>query len=165
METFYLKPSDIRFSQDSIAAYFRDGSSLVDTLWDLAEGKTRIEDRRTLSVVYRRDEYWTLNNRSLWVYQQLEKMGACQTVKVHLVYLREIDLRSWYQRFTTRTWGRTIKIRGITSTAISSVYFPPVKKFSQSFSPSTCKQLFFLTVTRFYFDDSTDSNRISVSCC
>ena len=83
-----LKPSEIYFSQAEINSVFDKKSShrnknLGETLDELVEGKCRISDIPTISVVWMHGKWVTADNRRLWVFRHLEKLGKCTTIRVN----------------------------------------------------------------------------------
>ena len=80
----YLRPSEIRFSQDSISNKFDNPNVFIgDTLDDLIKGQIRIADIPKISVKLNVDGNWvSADNRRLWVFKQLEEFGKCETIQV-----------------------------------------------------------------------------------
>lgn len=78
--TMYLRPSEIRFSHDSIGRTFgrytpHPYRPIGETLDDILTGKINVNSIPTISV-YKKDGQWfTANNRRLWVLQEVEKRG------------------------------------------------------------------------------------------
>ena len=65
----YLRPSDIRFTQDSIKQSFTDGTPLKKTFTDLARGRITLDDIECIACVFNGD-YWVIHgNRRLYLYQ------------------------------------------------------------------------------------------------
>ena len=67
-----LKPSKIRYTQDSINNHFdRRGlhrqKLIGETLDDLIEGRINVDDIPKINVVKRNGEWFTVDNRRLWV--------------------------------------------------------------------------------------------------
>ena len=106
----FLKPSEIRFSQDSISNQFDPKSRHADmligeTLDDLITGCTRVSDIPVISVLKMGDKWISADNRRLWVFKQLEKFGGNETVPVEVVsYIPE-------GKFTSKNGGLSVKIR------------------------------------------------------
>ncbi|KAH3858217.1 hypothetical protein DPMN_100837 [Dreissena polymorpha] len=77
-----------------------------ETLDDICEGRITIEDLPKIEVA-KHDEKWVTNdNRRLWVFKQLERLGKCETVEVWIVSsVCQIKL-------TTNNGGESIKVRG-----------------------------------------------------
>lgn len=84
-----LRPSEIRFSQNSIKNVFdkrcvHSNKKLTDTLEDLSTGKCNISDIPKITV-FKKDEVWyTLDNRRLWVFQRLEEKNKCEEIPVKI---------------------------------------------------------------------------------
>lgn len=82
-----LKPREIRFTENTLAPIFDNGIPLLETLAQLENREILHEDIPTLEVVFYQEkwEWYTLNNRRLWVFQELEKQGKCQYIKTKRV--------------------------------------------------------------------------------
>ena len=82
-----LKPSELRYSQDSISNTFDSKSRhsyvpIGATLDDLIEGRTYVGDIPEISVQKIGDTWVSADNRRLWVFKQLEKFRKCETIPV-----------------------------------------------------------------------------------
>ncbi|KAL3891607.1 hypothetical protein ACJMK2_003862 [Sinanodonta woodiana] len=105
-----LYPSEIRFSQKAINTMFDRKSlhpyrSIGQTLDDLCEGRCAISDIPRISVCRHDDEWYTKDNRRLWVFKQLEALGKCGKITVNVVDRSEIDSR----KFSTDNKGRSVE--------------------------------------------------------
>ncbi|WAQ95667.1 hypothetical protein MAR_028357 [Mya arenaria] len=83
-----LKPSEIYFSQDSINNVFgkrcRHSYHLIgESLDAICENRCSIHSIPTISVMKKNGRWITSDNRRLWVFRQLERLGKCKTVPVH----------------------------------------------------------------------------------
>ncbi|XP_052786200.1 uncharacterized protein LOC128221632 [Mya arenaria] len=83
-----LKPSEIYFSQDSINNVFgkrcRHSYHLIgESLDAICENRCNIHSIPTISVMKKNGRWITSDNRRLWVFRQLERLGKCKTVPVH----------------------------------------------------------------------------------
>lgn len=80
-----LKPSDIRFTTNAIRDRFDNNIKLTETLTQLQNHEITMDDIPRIHVVWNQEhwEWYTLNNRRLWVFQELEKNGMCRLVKTH----------------------------------------------------------------------------------
>ncbi|XP_078353821.1 uncharacterized protein LOC144638503 [Oculina patagonica] len=78
-----LRPSEIRFTKNSLASKFDNGIPLLETFTQIKNGETLLEDIPLIEVVFYPEkwEWYTLNNRRLWVLKELEKVGKCRFVK------------------------------------------------------------------------------------
>lgn len=107
----YLRPSDIRFSQDSIGRTFGRCTShpykpIGETLDDILKGLINVNCIPGISV-YKKDGLWfTAGNRRLWVLQEAEKRGMCSEIYVRETFC--ID----YNKFTTINNGISVFVRG-----------------------------------------------------
>ena len=91
-----LKPSEIMFSQATINNVFdrksRHRHNLVgETLDDICEGRCLINNLPTISVMKRDGKWVTSDNRRLWVFRELERLGKCDSITVNET--RHIDSR------------------------------------------------------------------------
>ena len=70
MVQVFLKPSEIRFTQDSIADHFSDGTMLKDTFTDLVTDRQRADQIETLGCMIHEDQYWVIyGNRRLFLFK------------------------------------------------------------------------------------------------
>ena len=78
-----LKPSEIRFTKNLLASKFDNGIPLLETFTQIKNGEILLEDIPLIEVVFYPEkwEWYTLNNRRLWVLRELEKVGKCRFVK------------------------------------------------------------------------------------
>lgn len=78
-----LKPSEIRFTKNLLASKFDNGIPLLETFTQIKNGEILLEDIPPIEVVFYPEkwEWYTLNNRRLWVLQELENIGKCRYVK------------------------------------------------------------------------------------
>jgi hypothetical protein len=68
-----------------------------------------VEDIPVIRVVNLGGEYFTLDNRRLWVFRKLEKLGGCDYIEVCVVtHVSDVDL----SKFTTDNDGETTFVRG-----------------------------------------------------
>ena len=101
-----LKPSEIRFSQDSISNKFDSNVYIGDTLDDLIKGHIRITDIPTISVKNVNGNWVSADNRRLWVFQHLEQFGKCETIQViETGYIPPF-------KYSSTNDGLSVKIRG-----------------------------------------------------
>ncbi|KAK3596174.1 hypothetical protein CHS0354_010710 [Potamilus streckersoni] len=110
MDVLELYPSEIRFSQKAINTMFDRRSlhsyrSIGQTLDDLCEGRCKISDIPRISVCQHDGEWYTKDNRRLWVFKQLEALGNCGKITVNVVQKSEIDSR----KFSTENNGRSVE--------------------------------------------------------
>lgn len=103
----YLRPSEIRFSQDSIELTFGRCTShpyrpIGETLDDILKGLINVNCIPSISV-YKKDGLWfTAGNRRLWVLQEAEKREKCGEI-----YVRETSFID-YNKFTTINNGISV---------------------------------------------------------
>ena len=103
----YLRPSEIRFSQDSISNKFDyPNNSIGDTLDDLIKGQIRITDIPNISVKNVDGNWVSADNRRLWVFKHLELFGKCETIQV--IETRHIPPF----KNSSKNDGLSVKIRG-----------------------------------------------------
>ena len=86
-----LRPRDICFKQKLLPSSFDDGIPVRETLQQLANEEILIEDLPSIDVVWCQQKWvwYTLNNRRLWVFRELEKMGKCQYIATKRVEVIE----------------------------------------------------------------------------
>ena len=107
----YLKPSEIYFSQDSISNVFGDrcrhsGIRIGTTLDELCEDRMNISDIPRIRVVKKGERWYSGDNRRLWIFRELERLGKCTDIKVKVIkYIPP-------QKFTTHNLGESVRVRG-----------------------------------------------------
>ena len=101
-----LDPAEIRFSQDSISATFRNGRGSID---ELAEGlrSRRIDpsDVPAVRLVKRDGNLFTLDNRRLEAFRR-----AGVDIPYRMATPEEIAAEAY--KFTTRNGGTSVRVRG-----------------------------------------------------
>ncbi|XP_063447623.1 uncharacterized protein LOC134727172 [Mytilus trossulus] len=98
-----LKPSEIYFSQNRINALFRCRRSVGGTLDDIMEGRCNFKDLPMISVMNRDGKWVTADNRRLWVFRHLEKLGKCTNIiAIKTTFIPESKLNS-------ENGGRTVE--------------------------------------------------------
>jgi len=84
-----IKPSDIYFTHSIISYKFTGCGKLLDeTLNEIINGITSIEDIPKIKVFYTCQngivKYFSENNRRLWLFKNLERLGLLDTVSVRI---------------------------------------------------------------------------------
>lgn len=80
-----LEISLIHFTHSKIRGTFTGcGKTLEATLKEIKEGVTKIDDIPRIKVIFDGSRYYSMNNRRLWVFKQLEAEGLLKTVPVFL---------------------------------------------------------------------------------
>jgi len=105
-----IRPSQIFYSQDSILNRFGDYTPhanmyIVETLDHLLEGRCNVDDIFTMNVMKRNGEWFTSDNRRLWVFRTAEQIGFLETVKVNVIYYISNN------KFTTVNHERSVRVR------------------------------------------------------
>ena len=121
-----LSPSDIRFTQDSIAGRFYDGRDLSVTFQALLSGRLTVDVITPIQVAYIDGLYWArTGNRRLYLYRELESLGVIQTIPV----TNEDD--SLIRCNTSNDGGRTIRCRDSTTAwRISNISLERRRRFA-----------------------------------
>eukprot|EP00927_Polykrikos_kofoidii_P055243 TRINITY_DN49524_c0_g1_i1.p1 TRINITY_DN49524_c0_g1~~TRINITY_DN49524_c0_g1_i1.p1 ORF type:complete len:624 (+),score=74.43 TRINITY_DN49524_c0_g1_i1:168-2039(+) len=102
-----VRPSDVRFSQQSISDTFRDGHTLKDMQSALARGtlqKRAIPPIRVFKTS--RGNFVSHDNRRLAVYKNLEAQGSVGKIKVQLTKKR---VPKW--KWSTLTRGLAVRLK------------------------------------------------------
>ena len=86
-----IRPSQIFYSQDSILNRFGDytrhaNMNIGETLDYLLVGRCNVDDILTMNVMKMNGEWFTSDNRRLWVFGKAEEIGFLETVKVNVIY-------------------------------------------------------------------------------
>ena len=79
------------FSQESVNNFFdkrsrHSGVLIGETLDDICEGRCSIHDIPTVRVMKRGGKWVTADNRRLWVFRELERLGKCDEIPVCETY-------------------------------------------------------------------------------
>ncbi|CAC5413382.1 unnamed protein product [Mytilus coruscus] len=107
----YLRPTEILYSQDSIANTFERSTRhrnmyIGDTLDELINGSATVTSIPTISVFWRNDKWFTLDNRRLWVFRTAEELGILNSIPVY----ETSGINS--NKFTTCNGGSSVRVRG-----------------------------------------------------
>lgn len=107
----FLKPSEIRFSQDSVGNTFGGYTShpfrcIGQTLDDILSGRCEVDSIPRISVMKRDGQWFTADNRRLWVFQQAEKRGKIEEIYVSVTFYIS------FNKFTTENNGMSVRVRG-----------------------------------------------------
>ncbi|CAG2219459.1 unnamed protein product [Mytilus edulis] len=91
-----LRPSEIYFTQASISRKFgrcttHKNKTIGETLDDLAEERIGIGSIPNICVMKENGKWWTADNRRLWIFRHLEKLGKCTEIPVDTI--NSIDSR------------------------------------------------------------------------
>jgi hypothetical protein len=105
-----INPGDVRFSQDSVGANFKNGSSVNDTAAALRNGDISANDFPTIRLVERDGHMFTLDNRRLVAFQK----AGIPDVPYVMASPEEVAAEAW--KFTTKDSGASILVRGINET-------------------------------------------------
>ncbi|KAK3590398.1 hypothetical protein CHS0354_028508 [Potamilus streckersoni] len=104
-----FKPSEIRYSQDSISCTFTGrhwGKKIGKTLDNLVDGKISVDDIPRISVIFRNEKWFTCDNRRLWVFKHFELLGGSTHISAtETTYLN-------ISKLTTDNEGTAIRVRG-----------------------------------------------------
>lgn len=104
-----LRPSEIRFKQDSIKREFQNGKGVNDTALLLCTGSMSPNEFPSISVSKKDNKYYSFDNRRLYVFRVAEYHGAISHIKVRIApsYRARFD----DETFTTTDDGREVKVR------------------------------------------------------
>ncbi|KAH3867157.1 hypothetical protein DPMN_030282 [Dreissena polymorpha] len=101
-----LRPSEIRFSQFSVSRTFTDGTPIEDLLKDIVAGRCFASSVKPIEVASVNGTWYSNDNRRLWVFQELERLGRLTKTRVKVVK------RVQPTKFTTMNKGISVSIRG-----------------------------------------------------
>lgn len=118
-----LRPSDIRFSQSSISSKFKDGTSIGQLLDDIYFGRCFASAVSQIEVSSIEGQWVSADNRRLWVFKQLEKVGRVDFISVKVV-------KKLYQgKLTSENNGLDVEIRnGRPKGEVYSQLYPETKE-------------------------------------
>ncbi|WAR29666.1 hypothetical protein MAR_003234, partial [Mya arenaria] len=106
-----LKPSEIFYSQDSINNVFDRRSQhwnirIGETLDDICDGRCSVLSIPQIAVKSEGEKWVTADNRRLWVFKQLERLGKIETINVYIIeYIPPAKM-------TSNNGGVSIRVRG-----------------------------------------------------
>ncbi|CAK0840709.1 unnamed protein product [Prorocentrum cordatum] len=102
-------PLDIGFCQDSISPAFRNGSSILATLRQLADCSMDIREMPPMQVVLHDEKFFSVSNRRLCLYRLCQLLGLLRAVKVQLL---QGPPPHFEQKLTTPCEGAWVRVRG-----------------------------------------------------
>lgn len=110
MSFFHLRPSEIRYTQDSISNTFgnygRYANKLIgESLDDVLLGYCSVDDIPTIRVININSAWYSADNRRLWVLKKVEELGKCTKIPVYLDYYLPDH------KFTTENDGLEVSVR------------------------------------------------------
>ncbi|KAL3891602.1 hypothetical protein ACJMK2_003857 [Sinanodonta woodiana] len=107
-----LRPSEIRYSQATISTVFDTKSKhskkpIEDTLVEICEGRQKVSNIPSITVCKYKDQWYTVDNRRLWVFKHLEALDKCTSIFVNETERSKIDDR----KFSTCNEGISVGFR------------------------------------------------------
>uniref|UniRef100_H2Y064 Uncharacterized protein n=1 Tax=Ciona intestinalis TaxID=7719 RepID=H2Y064_CIOIN len=99
------KPSNIQFSQDSIAKSFQNGTELHETCQLISTGSVSVDEIRPIRVIIKDNKAISVDNRRLYVFRVLEKAGHLHSIKVQVTNQYDEN------RFTSTNNGCHVRLR------------------------------------------------------
>ncbi|KAK3601440.1 hypothetical protein CHS0354_033566 [Potamilus streckersoni] len=111
---FKLRPSQILFSKTCISTVFdketfHAGVCISETLSALFEGRCKVTSIPTIKVCKIEGKWFSLDNKRLWIFKHLERLGKCEEIPVLSIekpdLLKDMDL-------SETDGGKTVFIRG-----------------------------------------------------
>lgn len=83
--TIKIDPSVIFYTHSKIRKRFTGCSKLIAETYDeIVSGATLITDIPLIRVIYSNDRYFSLNNRRLFLFKELQRAGKLMEVEVEL---------------------------------------------------------------------------------
>lgn len=105
-----MRPSDLRYTHDSIGSTFTNGTGLEETFEELLYDNLSIIDMPNMVAMYfNGDLYVVRGNRRLFIYQALEDAGKISRVNVKCI---QFEQNLFCRHHTTETSGVSVRIRG-----------------------------------------------------
>ncbi|XP_041354293.1 uncharacterized protein LOC121372096 [Gigantopelta aegis] len=105
-----VRPSQLRFTHDSIGYKFRGGYTLENSLRDLLNNKINVQSLPRMEVMHHDGHLYVVRgNRRLYLLQKLEKFGLVNEITV---YVRRFDSTLFDKQHTTDCGGAYVRIRG-----------------------------------------------------
>ncbi|KAL3877301.1 hypothetical protein ACJMK2_035031 [Sinanodonta woodiana] len=106
MQSVCIRPSDIRYTQESISCRFQNGQNIGTVIKEIMNGECKLSDIPEIKVMVKDGVYYSADNRRLYIFKILEAKGLCSNISVKLV-------KKIYQgRWTTKTDGLDVRVRG-----------------------------------------------------
>lgn len=101
----FIRPSRIFYTHNSInnssGGYF-----IGRTLDELVEEHLSLDDIPTMQICRQDGKWWSLNNRRLWIFKHLQRLGVCRVIHVDVVdYIPP-------KKMTTQNDGASVFVRG-----------------------------------------------------
>ena len=82
--TIELDPEIIYFTHSKIRKQFSGcGKFLQETLDEIIQGTTTIDQIPLIRVIYH-EKYYSMNNRRLWLFKELKRLGRLDVITVEL---------------------------------------------------------------------------------
>ncbi|KAL3877302.1 hypothetical protein ACJMK2_035032 [Sinanodonta woodiana] len=101
-----IRPSDIRYTQESISCRFQIGKNIGTVIKEIMNEECKISDIPEIEVMVKDGVYYSADNRRLYIFKILEAKGLVADISVRLV--KRIKKSKW----TTKTQGLAIDVRG-----------------------------------------------------
>ncbi|XP_052065723.1 uncharacterized protein LOC127705444 [Mytilus californianus] len=107
-----FRPSEIFFSQDSIANYWGKHTPFNDkligeTLDELLTESISLKDIPIITAVKINGKFYTSDNRRLWVFRKAEELGFLDGIEINQITQPDFN----WKKFTTKNDGISIRIR------------------------------------------------------
>ena len=101
-----LRPSDIRYTQNTISNKFKNGTLIGRLLDDVVTGTTLVSKVKKIGVQFVDGMWYSADCRRLWVFKQLEFLGYCPLITANVV--KQIQLADC----TSDSGGTNVTIQG-----------------------------------------------------
>ncbi|CAK8684611.1 unnamed protein product [Clavelina lepadiformis] len=107
----FISPDQVKFTQNSIKASFKNGDGSVnDLIRQIARKDTDVEDISMIRVYTRNGFYYSIDNRRLYVFRVLKRMGCLDTIEVRMI---DYNNHSMSRRYTTKNGGCHVNLRNV----------------------------------------------------
>lgn len=103
-EIALIDPYEVRFSQNSVKRYFRDGGTIDELAEALRTGRTRAQDVPPIRLVERGGLLFTLDNRRPTAFRRARRDVPSRTATPE-----EVEAEQW--KFTTTNNDTSIVVR------------------------------------------------------
>lgn len=100
-------PENIRFCQDFIRPKFRCGRLLTHTYFELKKGELDIWDIPPISIFKMDDNWYTSDNRRLWVFKRMVKDNPKYRIPVKVIEKYQVNS----SKITTKSRGKYVRMR------------------------------------------------------
>lgn len=98
----WINPSEVRYTKATISDCFEDGQRLTSVYDKIVQQKFKVEDIAPIRVTRKDGEWWSLDNRRLYLLKQLESEKLLDLVQMKQVEVTSAEAKSFETKFEGR---------------------------------------------------------------